>query len=119
MFQYINIQVVPGGELVVTCSRYEVVLLRHIRRQVGRPGGGQVQGEYIQVVERVPVEYQGVVTCVDSDGSTLIIGDSLVFTTHHHENTILHFAGTSNALLVWDIESKGFIRKIGSGNENV
>ena len=67
----------PGGELVVTCSRYEVVLLRHIRRQVGRPGGGQVQGEYIQVVERVPVEYQGVVTCVDSDGSTLIIGDSL------------------------------------------
>ena len=77
MFQYVNIQVVPGGELVVTCSRYEVVLLRHIRRQVGRPGGGQVQGEYIQVVERVPVEYQGVVTCVDSDGSTLIIGDSL------------------------------------------
>ena len=62
---------------MVTCSRYEVVLLRHIRRQVGRPGGGQVQGEYIQVVERVPVEYQGVVTCVDSDGSTLIIGDSL------------------------------------------
>ena len=61
---------------MVTCSRYEVVLLRHIRRQVGRPGGGQVQGEYIQVVERVPVEYQGVVTCVDSDGSTLIIGDS-------------------------------------------
>ena len=61
----------------MTCSRYEVVLLRHIRRQVGRPGGGQVQGEYIQVVERVPVEYQGVVTCVDSDGSTLIIGDSL------------------------------------------
>ena len=106
---------------MVTCSRYEVVLLRHIRRQVGRPGGGQVQGEYIQVVERVPVEYQGVVTCVDSDGSTLIIGDSFhsVFTTHHHENTILHFAGTSNSLLVWDIESKGFIRKIGSGNENV
>ena len=103
---------------MVTCSRYEVVLLRHIRRQVGRPGGGQVQGEYIQVVERVPVEYQGVVTCVDSDGSTLIIGDSLQCSLQH-ENTILHFAGTSNALLVWDIESKGFIRKIGSGNENI
>ena len=50
--------------------------------------------------------------------SSLVI-DSLVFTTNHHENTILHIAGTSNALLVWDIESKGFIRKMGSGNENV
>ena len=86
---------------------------------MGRPGGGQVQGEYIQVVERVPVEYQGVVTCVDSDGSTLIIGDSLQCSLSTHGNTILHFAGTSNSLLVWDIESKGFIRKIGSGNENV
>ena len=34
-----------------------------------------LQGEFMSVNERLNVDYQGVVTCVDCDGKILIIGE--------------------------------------------
>ena len=89
------IKIVPGSGMVVTGSRQEIVIMTHVRKMLGT-SSKQFQGEYMEIVDRVNLDLHGVITCLDSDGISIIIG-------------------TSKSLLSWNIQSRELMYKIETG----
>ena len=83
--------VVVAGDLVVTASNQEVVVMSHQRVTIGRD-----DTEYMEERCRLSDQAAGVITCVDCDGSLVLMG-------------------TSRSLLLWSPENKQCIKKIQSG----
>ena len=83
------------SKFVISCSRHEVYILEHKTKTIGDEEN-HIQGEFLEQKASISFGYSGVLTCVDSDGSVLVIG-------------------TSNHWIVFDIESETTLIKLASG----
>ena len=67
-----------SGDLVLSCSRHSVLVLRHRRRAlVNRtPGVLTMEGEYMEPGDRLEIPGPGGVTAIDTDGRIVLIGEA-------------------------------------------
>ena len=77
--------------VVINRGSKDVEILTHRRKEIGKD-----DSEFMEETLRLSENSAGVVTCLDTDGSMIMIG-------------------TSRYILLWDMRSRSWLQKIHSG----
>ena len=73
----VDIKAVAGTSYVLTCSQQEIFVLKHVKRMISSENEGLL-GEYMDIVNKIFLDFYGVITCLASDGILLTIGELLM-----------------------------------------